>query len=247
MKGRLLATGNIAEVFEWDSRVLKLYKSPEAKLAAFREAANHAAVEALGLPVPFVWGLQQVASRWGIVFDRVSDRSFADRMRGSPCEVPHYLELMAHLHVAIHRRAALPFTSLKVRLMARIEEARHLEDRHRGALLMGLSAMPDGDRLCHGDLHPQNILGDATKPMIIDWPDASRGDPAADVCRSYLLLMLHASEVAAPYLDVYCRLGGISRQAILDWLPYVSAARLVEMVPGETDGLREILRQSGTT
>ena len=246
MKGRLLATGNIAEVFEWDSRVLKLYKSPGSKPTAFREAASHAAVEALGLPVPCVWGLEQIGSRWGIVFDRVSDRSFADWMRASPDEVPRCLEHMALLHVAIHRHAALPFTSLKVRLMASIAKSPRLEGRHRGALLRGLSAMPDGDRLCHGDLHPRNILGDATKPMIIDWPDACRGDPTADVCRSYLLLILYASELAAPYLDVYCRLAGISREAILDWLPFVSAARLVEMVPGETDRLREILMQSGT-
>jgi fructosamine-3-kinase len=105
-----------------------------------------------------------------------------------------------------------------------------------------LAAMPDGDRLCHGDLHPLNILGDVDKPMIVDWPDACRGDPAADVCRSYVLLTLHASELAAPYLHAYCRLGKISRQAILDWLPYVAAAKLAEKVPGEADGLREILR-----
>jgi hypothetical protein len=241
MKGRLLATGNVAEVFEWDSRVLKLYKSPEAKPAAFREAAIHAAVEALRLPVPFVWGVEQVGLRWGIVFDRVSDNSFVDRMRGSPDQVPRYLDRMARLHVTIHRHVAIPFTSLKVRLTARIEGAPGLEDQQRGALLKGLSAMPDGDRLCHGDLHPLNILGDTATPMIIDWPDACRGDPAADVCRSYLLLMLHASELATPYLDAYCRLAGISHQRIFDWLSYVAAAKLAEKVPGETGGLCRIL------
>jgi len=34
--GRLLAIGNVAEIFEWGSRVLKLYKSTKAKPAAFR-------------------------------------------------------------------------------------------------------------------------------------------------------------------------------------------------------------------
>jgi hypothetical protein len=247
MKGRLLATGNVAEVFEWDSRVLKLYKLPEAKPVAFREAAIHAAVEALGLPVPFVWGLQQVGSRWGIVFDRVSDRSFADRMRRAPNQIAHYLDRMARLHVAIHRHVAIPFTSLKVRLMARIEGSPHLEKRHQTALLTGLAAMPNGNRLCHGDLHPLNILGDTSKPMIIDWPDACRGDPAADVCRSYLLLTLHAIDLAEPYLDAYFRRGSISRQAIFDWLPYVAAAKLAEGVPSEADGLRAILRMRRKT
>ena len=83
--------------------------------------------------------------------------------------------------------------------------------------------------------------------MVIDWPDACRGDPAADLCRSYLLLALHANDLAAPYLDAYCRLGDISREAALAWLPYVAAARLAEEVPGEIDGLRELLALSSET
>jgi hypothetical protein len=42
--GRLLAAGNVAEVFEWGPRVVKLYRSTAAKHTAFREAAIHAAV-----------------------------------------------------------------------------------------------------------------------------------------------------------------------------------------------------------
>ena len=75
--GRLLAAGNVAEVFEWGSRVVKLYRSSARKPTAFREAI-HAAVEAMALPVPAVWGVLEVGGRWGIVFDRVKERSFAD-------------------------------------------------------------------------------------------------------------------------------------------------------------------------
>jgi hypothetical protein len=49
---------------------VKLYRSRAAKQVAFREAAIHAAVEALGLPVPAVWGIRQIGDRWGVVFDR---------------------------------------------------------------------------------------------------------------------------------------------------------------------------------
>jgi hypothetical protein len=240
-KGRLLAAGNVAEVFEYGSRVLKLYKSSTAKPVAFREAAIHAAVEALGLPVPSVWGVQQVDARWGIVFGRLSGSSFADRMRGAPDQTAHYLEQMARLHIAIPRHVVVPFTSLKLRLAGRIGETKHLDEARRQSLLAGLAAMPDGDRLCHGDFHPLNILGDGEQPCVIDWPDACRGDPAADLCRSYVLLTLHAPELAEPYLGSYCHLAGVSRKAALAWLPYVAAAKLAEEVPGETAGLRELL------
>lgn len=86
-----------------------------------------------------------------------------------------------------------------------------------------------------------NILGDAAHPMIIDWPDAARGDPAADCSRSYLLLRIHAADLAEPYLGRYFRLAGIARDSVLRWLPCVAAARLIESVPGEIDRLLAIV------
>ena len=38
--GRLLAAGQRAEVFEWGSRVVKLYRSTGSKQVIFREAAT---------------------------------------------------------------------------------------------------------------------------------------------------------------------------------------------------------------
>jgi aminoglycoside phosphotransferase (APT) family kinase protein len=102
--------------------------------------------------------------------------------------------------------------------------------------------MPDGDHLCHGDFHPRNVLGEASQPIVIDWPNACCGDPAADVCRSYLILKLHADEVAEPYLDAYCQVARVRRQTILDWLPYIAAARLAEDVPDEQHSLLELVR-----
>jgi len=62
--GRLLAAGNVAEVFEWGSRVVKLCRSSARKPTAFREAAIHAAGEAMAIPVPPVWGVLEVGGRW---------------------------------------------------------------------------------------------------------------------------------------------------------------------------------------
>ena len=85
-------------------------------------------------------------------------------------------------------------------------------------------------------------MDEAPQPIVIDWPNACCGDPAADVCRSYLILKLHADEVAELYIDVYCQVARVRRQTILDWLLYVAAARLAEDVPGEQHGLLELIR-----
>jgi aminoglycoside phosphotransferase (APT) family kinase protein len=239
--GRLLGTGHVAEVFEWGSCVVKLYKSTTAKPAAFREAAIHAAAEALGLPVPKVWSVQEIGGRWGVVFDRVKQPSFAEQMLSNPDEVRQYLECMVRLHMRVHALPAIHFADVKVRLTDNIAATGLLAERRKRDLLDGIAHMPDGDRLCHGDFHPMNILGEPSQPLIIDWPDARRGDPAADVCRSYLLMKLHAAEIATTYLDGYCRAAGISRQAVFSWLPYVAAARLAERVPAELDDLLKLV------
>jgi hypothetical protein len=235
--GRLLAAGNVAELFEWDGRALKLYRAPAAKRVAFREAAIHAAVEALGLPVPAVWGVRQIGGRWGILFDRVSAASFAERMRDDSATVATHLEILAGLQTRIHAHSAPHFRSLRVRLAADIAGTTLFGQPRKQSLLRSLAAMPEGHRLCHGDFHPGNVLGELEQPLVIDWPDACRGDPAADACRSYLIMQLHAEDLAAPYLDAYCRIAGVPRPTILAWLPYVAAARLAEDVAGEADRL----------
>jgi len=239
--GRLLATGNTAEIFGSGSHVVKLYKSAAAKPAAFREAAIHATVEALGLPVPAVWGVREIEGRWGLVFDRASQPTFAEPMLSNPDDVPRYLDSMVRLQMRVHALAAIQFAALKVTLAASIAATGFLDARRKQVLLDGIAEMPDGDRLCHGDFHPLNILGEPSRPVIIDWLDARRGDPAADVCRSYLLLKLHAGTIAAPYLDAYCGASGLAPQSVLAWLPFVAAAKLGEGIPGERDGLLEIV------
>jgi aminoglycoside phosphotransferase (APT) family kinase protein len=150
----------------------------------------------------------------------VNQPSFADQMRKDASVVPQYLEKLAQLQALVHTHPAHRFATLKLGLATNIERARLIDERRRQILLSRLAEMPNDDRLCHGDFHPINVLGQASDPIVIDWPDATCGDPAADVCRSYLLLKLHAEEIAGPYLDAYCRVSpGIGRARVRQAVP----------------------------
>jgi len=115
-----------------------------------------------------------------------------------------------------------------------------LDEPCRRRLLRRPAAMPDGDRLCHGDLHARNSRSATAQPIVIDWPEAARGDPAADVCRSWLLLKLHGGDPADPYVDACCRTSGTPRETVLGWLPYIAAARLAGHVEREADSLPKL-------
>ena len=54
------------------------------------------------------------------------------------------------------------------------------------------------------------------------------------------LLRLHAADIAEPCLDPYCRISNVTWGKLLDWLPWVAAARLAEDIPDECDRLREM-------
>jgi Ser/Thr protein kinase RdoA (MazF antagonist) len=239
--GHVIGIGKEAEVFDRGPLVLKLYRRAEAKASAFREAAILAVVESTGLPCPTVAGVEQVDGRWGVVMSRAEGPAFAETMTANPGSVPTTLTAMAALHARIHRHEATRLANLKAKLGANIVRAAALDDGRRRRLRERLAALPDGDRLCHGDFHPWNILGVPGAATVVDWLDATSGDPAADVCRSYVLMRPQVPHIAAAYVDAYVDHAGLDRQKIDAWVPVVAAARLAEGVAGETDMLMDMV------
>ena len=236
--GPVIGSGKEAEVFDCGALVVKLYRATAAapKRAAFREASILALVEALGLPAPVVHAVGQAGGRWGIAMTRADGPPLADVIR-RPGPMQPCLDRMARLQIAIHSHPGTHLGSLKTRLAANIGRAAMPDEALRRRLLDGLAALPEGDRLCHGDFHPWNILGAPGREVVVDWLDACAGDPAADVCRSYVLIRPVAPDLADAYVEAYSAASGGNRNRVLAWLPFVAAARLAEGVPAETEAL----------
>ena len=235
--GRRLGSGKEADVLAFGAMAVKLYKPSAPKRSAFAEAANLALAGSFGLPVPAVDGVLQFGDRWGIVMARADGPSFAESMRGQPDRMAAHLAAMARLQLRVHDIPGTQFAGLKVRLAANIRQAALLGDRRQAGLLALLATLPEGDRLCHGDFHPANILGPADRAILVDWLDARSGDPAADLCRSFVLIERVAPDLATAYLDTYATASGLTREAIFRWLPVIAAARLAEGVPEEAERL----------
>jgi len=75
-------------------------------------------------------------------------------------------------------------------IAARIKSAKGLPVRFRRTALRELNRLPTGGFLCHGDFHPDNVIWSERGPVVIDWLDANRGDPAADVARTPMLISI---------------------------------------------------------
>ena len=233
--GERLGAGKGAEVFAYGERVLKLYRTPSGKPAVFREAAALAVVAATGLPVPVVIEAGPFDGGWGLVMSRAPGRAFAEAMLADPQQVPRHFAAMAAVHHRIHAQQVHALPSLKARLAFNMGRAPRLGETLRQSLLARLAALPEGDRLCHGDFHPFNIMGSLDSPIVIDWLDATIGPPAADLCRSYVLMRQIDRALADAYVAAYAPADDYRQ-----WLPFVAAARLSENVPEEEAALLDL-------
>jgi aminoglycoside phosphotransferase (APT) family kinase protein len=61
------------------------------------------------------------------------------------------------------------------------------EGLHELAAPDGLPAVGAGDRLLHLDLHPANVILSSRGPVVVDWTNARRGEPAFDVAVTWLI------------------------------------------------------------
>lgn len=223
--GPLLGRGGVAEVFAYGDRALKLFFPAIARAAAFGEAAALAAVAEHGLPVPEVHAVGNWDGRWGLVMDRVAGVPLAAFTPDGPVLAEGGLAELLRLHRAIHAVTDIRPANLKQRLGYRIAGS-SLDPDLRTALLARLAALPDGDRLCHGDFHPFNVIGSPGRTTVIDWLDVASGAPAADVARTHLLVSAAAPALAEAYVAAYAEATGLRTAEIIDWLPVLAAARL---------------------
>ena len=233
--GPLVGSGRVAEVFEYGDAVVKLYRDPNARSDAFIEAATLAIVADHGLPTPRVFEAGRFQGRWGLVMERADGEPLARFAQGQPELVPDALEEMVSLHLRIHKRPELRLPPLKARLRRRLGQATQLPEDLREKLLAQLAGLPDGDRLCHGDFHPFNVVGLPGHCMVIDWLDATSGAPEADVCRSFVLMLPSVPELAENYLELYLARGRVARTSVLAWLQVVAGARLADRIPEEEE------------
>jgi Ser/Thr protein kinase RdoA (MazF antagonist) len=200
-----------------------------------------------GLPVPEVGELIEVDGRPGVIYEHIEGGSMGDRLLEAPEVEPETVQqlarVFAELQVDIHTWNNVPeFHPQKPQLERVIREVDTLPRDLKGAILRNLYELPDGGCLCHGDFHPYNVLMSPRGPVIIDWNNASIGNPLADVALSELILsgvaVLEPSyrspvdQFVKAYLRRYFELLPEDQQQFAAWRPVVAAVRLGENMPG---------------
>ncbi|WP_309119623.1 phosphotransferase [Paenibacillus sp.] len=250
-----LGAGRTAEMFEHGAgRIVKLYRVGFPRDAVEYEYEMNRIVAALGVPAPRALGRVEIDGRAGIVFERAEGATLLHRMFRRPGEGSRFAKEFADLHVGIHRFQVDAGThpsilNRKTALARNIRNAPQLSNEVKTTLLRHTERLPDGNALCHGDYHPDNVIS-GERPWVIDWMTAAIGDPAGDVARTLLLFRYGTPPEGAPpdavealrrsrnewsdaYLERYLDRSGMTPSRIEEWTLPVAAARLTEWIPEE--------------
>ena len=171
---------------------------------ALREEAIQNAVAGLGFPAPRVLAASADPAALGgpfLVMERLPGRPMLQAQRVGVSGAMARIQLALHAldpgplldaMARIGERDAVTFDGILERLRARI--ARGSLDGLEGVLgWLARERPPAPARLaiCHGDLHPQNILvDDGAVSGVVDWPNTVVADPAYDVASTRIILGL---------------------------------------------------------
>ena len=259
MSGRSLGepiagSGNL---FAWgEHQLVKLFGDGPPEGWVERMGRVDRALHAAGLPVPAAGEVVEVDGQLGLVYERVEGGPMADALLSTPETIADRVvglaRTFAEVHAEIHACGAIPEVPSQRLLPTVIRRMAALSPDLQKATLRAFDEMPEGDRLCHGDFHPYNVLMSPRGPIVIDWNNAHIGNPLEDVARS--TLMLSGVAMSEPslrpsidrftkvYLKRYFQLRPDDQQQLVAWQPIVAAVRLSDNIPELQEWLLEQIR-----
>ena len=256
--GEKLGEGAYVDVHVWaPGQVVKLFKTGFPRRHAWWEARMTRAVSAAGAPAPKVFDEVTLQGRFGIVLERLDGPTLLQLSRSGAMRHEETGAILARLARSVHQTAAPPDVLTLSDSMAgglRLSDSALPEEIATGILAL-IERLTPGDGLCHGDLHPDNVIMTAEGPRLIDWGGATRAPPWLDLACCHVILTELAVETAddperprtvnAATQAEYAGLAGMSPAALAAAVePYLAIMRARALLgPAGSPAVRVLLLQ----
>lgn len=257
--GEVVARGTRSSIHAYGSGAV--IKVPDPSTPAdwiTAEAEYTEAVRAVGARVPTLLGIENICGRPASVWERIEGTSMWQHVIEEPARSAELGRSLADIQLGLFELVPpMTLPSQRDRLVSKIRSSAAAGfDASLGRALDHLPPVAAVARLCHGDLHPSNVILTDSDPVIVDWFDASRGDVVADVARTLLTLRgdggatprhLPGSDsttlgvLEAAYLAQLRTRLELDDELLRQWQAVQAVARMSEGVP--RDALLESWRQ----
>lgn len=236
---------------------MKLFKTGVPRRLSWWEARITRSVFAAGGPAPEVFGEVSLEGRFGMVLNRLDGPTLLQLTRSGAMTFGQAGAILASVCLSVHKTPPPPdVISLRESMDGSLPFTGGTFPKNiTNGILALIDRLGSSDGLCHGDLHPGNVIMTADGPRLIDWIGAVRAPATFDLAISHIALTELAPEVAddperpravnAAMQYEYARLAGVSQAALTaainSYLPIVRLRVLVG--PAGSAALREQMIQ----
>ncbi len=190
---QFLAEGRVSHVYLLqDRRVLKLAHDTVSAQKVEDEFRRCQIVSETGMISPEALELVEVDGRYGIIFEWAGEEDLLTAKLGNPLNVKWGGRFMADVHMDLIQRSTdkLPDIKQEALKMSRLLPEGVINTDQYPQLERYLDGLPDGNSICHMDFHPGNIILNPEGYCIIDWAEAVKGAPEADLAMTSLILSM---------------------------------------------------------
>ena len=193
LPGRKLSEGLNANVYEWgDDRVIKLFKASYPTEKVTEEYYNALAVKRLDFKKAEVLELKKTEVGYGIIFKKLNGETLLDYIFRTR-DFKGAAKTMAELQRNINK---CKFDVLKTegletahqRLRKDMLDSKKADSDATKEMIRFLGTMKEGDSLCHGNLHPDNVMMTDEGAVALSFSGYCIGKPMYDVARSFFLI-----------------------------------------------------------
>jgi aminoglycoside phosphotransferase (APT) family kinase protein len=257
--GDVVARGSRSVVHAYGRGAVVKVPKPTTPASWIRaEAAYVEAVRAVGAPAPRLLGMEEVFGRPASIWERVDGPLLWQEVVDDPARSADVGRRLADVQLALFELIPpVTLPSQRDRLVSKIRWSVANVDASLARALELLPERTGTPRLCHGDLHPSNVIMSDDGPVLVDWFDACRGEPVADVARSSLTLLADGASTPShlpgsdrgtlavltrAYLGRLQESLDIPPKLLSRWQAINAAARLAEGMP--SGPLLEVWRRS---
>jgi hypothetical protein len=240
---RLIGKGLNADVFDnGDGTVVKLYRPDMPESLYLQDYQVSKAVSKHYKNMPTVHGLKELTPYPGLILEKIDGLNLVEALSKDPLRIEMFAKEFAKTHFDLHRYSIEELPRQKDVLIADIRKA-NLPTEDIEDLIAHTRALPDGDRLCHNDFMPTNVIYSDRGMVVIDWRTATQGNNLADVARTVLLHEVPREDIGITasmdivrqifksiYLREYLKLAQVAKSVFTSWMLPLSVIRLGEGV-----------------
>ena len=191
--GKKLSAGRHANVFEWgEDRVIKLFKASYPTDLVTAEYYNALAVKNLPFKKPIVCELKKTEFGYGIVFEKLAGENMMDYIERTG-DLKGAAIMMAQLQKDINRctfdlENTGAIESAHQQLRRNMVNSGKADTEATKEMIRFLGTMKEGNALCHGNLHPDNVLITDEGAVAMSASNYCIGMQLFDVAKTFFLI-----------------------------------------------------------